>query len=126
MTECLVAIIQVVVDGEVAERRSVSHREHLYVRHYHKTLEEGGGGEKMKVTSLQPQLILLIYSTRINKIGSKQIFYYIKFHAPIYPLRLLFSGVTEIARGCGDAQPTLGEVGLLSIVRVLDLNRKSC
>jgi hypothetical protein len=41
----------------------------------------------------------------------------------MYPLRLLFSGVAEIARGRGDAQTTLGEVGLLSIVGVLNLNR---
>lgn len=74
MSECLVAIVQVVVDGEVAERRPVSHWEHLYVRYYHKTLE-GGGGEDEGYKSSASKLILLIYSTRINKIGSKKIFF---------------------------------------------------
>ena len=75
MSECLVAIVQVIVDGEVAERRPISHWEYLYVRYYHKTLEEGGGGEDEGYKSSASKLILLIiYSTRINKIGSKKIF----------------------------------------------------
>ena len=39
MAECLVAVVQIVVDREIAQRRPISHRENFHVRHDHKTLE---------------------------------------------------------------------------------------
>ena len=47
-----------------------------------------------------------------------------KHRGTAYPLRVFFSCVAEISRGRGDAQTTLGEVGLLSIVCILNLREK--
>ena len=40
LTEGLVSVVQVVIDREVAERRTVGEREYLHVRHDHESLHE--------------------------------------------------------------------------------------
>jgi hypothetical protein len=76
VTECLVAVVQVVVDREIAKRRAVGHWENLHVGHNHKTLTGGGGVEGEKRDDLIEYLILhlqpsvqYVSACKIEKLG---------------------------------------------------------